>query len=317
MKHPAIITAAAFAFAAMLSAAPTQAQNVRSFVSGAGVDTNPCTLIAPCRTLQAAHDATNPGGEVTVLNTAGYGALTITKAISITNPGGVEAGIAVPSGAVGITINANSGDVINLRGLIIEGAGVGGTGIQFNSGGTLTIEKCVVRNLTGRGIFIAPTSGRLDLAVSDTFVANNGGNGIAVFPSNGAFVIAIFNRVEVDYNADNGIYLNDTSGSSNGSEGTVSDSVAFGNRGVGFFASTSNSGTLMMVTRSVTAENGTGIEVNAGFDGNAILTISQTTVFRNTNGWVAASSGIINSFNNNYIFFNGPNTGSLTPLTKQ
>ena len=60
----------------------------------------------------------------------------------------------VPSGGTGITINAGPTDVINLRGLIIEGAGVGQNGIIFNTGGVLTIENCVVRNLTGNGSFL-------------------------------------------------------------------------------------------------------------------------------------------------------------------
>ena len=125
MKHTTIIVAIGLALAAALQAAPAQAQNTRSFVSPTGSDSNNCTLGTPCRTLQAAFNVTNAGGEIAVLGTAGYGVLTINKAISIVNPGAFEAGIAVPSGGTGIVINAGSTDAISLRGLTIEGAGVG------------------------------------------------------------------------------------------------------------------------------------------------------------------------------------------------
>jgi hypothetical protein len=107
-----------------LTSAPAQATlNNRSFVSGLGFDINPCTLAAPCRSFQAAHDATFAGGEIAVLDTVGYGTLTITKSISIVNPGGVEAGIVVSWGGTAITITAPNAFVA-LRGLTLEGANV-------------------------------------------------------------------------------------------------------------------------------------------------------------------------------------------------
>src|ERR1700686_824410 len=118
---------------------PAQAQNTRSFVSGLGNDLNNCSLAAPCRTFQRAHDQTNAGGEIAVLDSAGYGAVTITKSISIVNPGGVEAGITVPSGGIAITINA-SGAIVALRGLTLEGAATGSDGILVNSGGSLNVR---------------------------------------------------------------------------------------------------------------------------------------------------------------------------------
>jgi hypothetical protein len=110
-------------------------------VSVNGNDANPCTALSPCITFQAAHDAVLAGGEISVLNTGGYGTLTITKAISIIAIG-VEASIAIPSGGTGISIKAGVNDRINLRGLIIDGAGIGQTGIKFASGASLTIQNC-------------------------------------------------------------------------------------------------------------------------------------------------------------------------------
>src|SRR6516164_6813840 len=105
---------------------PAQAQRARVFVSVNGNDSNPCTALSPCRTFQAAHDAVQAGGEIDVLDTGGYGTLNITKSISIVNPGGVVASIATASGQSAIAINAGPTDTISLRGLTLDGVGIGG-----------------------------------------------------------------------------------------------------------------------------------------------------------------------------------------------
>jgi hypothetical protein len=115
---PKTLSAVTVLFA--LNILPAYAQNARSFVSGHGLDTNACTLAAPCRTLAHAFSLTNASGEIDVLDPAGYGSLTINKAISIVNDGVGTAGVIVPSGGVGITINAGPNDAVSLRGLSVE-----------------------------------------------------------------------------------------------------------------------------------------------------------------------------------------------------
>src|SRR4051812_18073188 len=132
---------------------PAEAQLARTWVSSQGNDGNDCNRLTPCRTFQRAHDGTLPLGEITVIDPGGYGAVTITKGISIINDGVGEAGLLVSGGLVGITINAEATDRVSLRGLTVKGIGFGGgNGIKFNSGASLTIENCVVRNLTGDAI---------------------------------------------------------------------------------------------------------------------------------------------------------------------
>jgi hypothetical protein len=149
----------------------------RTYVSGTGSDSNGCTVSAPCKTFQAALALTTAGGEIYVLNSANYGPVTITKAVTITSEGAV-AGVLATTGA-GITINAGATDVINLRGLDIDGANTGSVGIQFNSGQALNIQKSVLRNFTGSGINFAP-SGTSTLFVSDTVVTHNANTGILI-----------------------------------------------------------------------------------------------------------------------------------------
>src|SRR5215468_2475522 len=130
MKRIALLSTATLI--ATIASTGAYALSNRTFVSGHGNDANPCSLAAPCRSFAGAIAQTSPGGEIAVLDTAGYGAVTITKAISIVNEEGVEAGITATSGD-GITINAGASDIVNLRGLTLVGAG-GNNGITFTSG---------------------------------------------------------------------------------------------------------------------------------------------------------------------------------------
>jgi hypothetical protein len=77
MKQGAFVVIAGLALAAGLN--PAQAQSNRIFVSGHGDDSNPCTVISPCRSFGYAITQTNAGGEITTLDVAGYGRVTITK----------------------------------------------------------------------------------------------------------------------------------------------------------------------------------------------------------------------------------------------
>src|SRR5215472_5258026 len=135
-----------------VSVSPGHAQQARSFVSGLGNDGNApnCNRTTPCRTFQVAHDNTLANGEITVLDPGSYGGVIINRNISIINDGVGEAGALVSGGVNGITINAPADAAVTLRGLTIKGIGFGGgNGIVFNTGAFLSIENCVIRNLTG------------------------------------------------------------------------------------------------------------------------------------------------------------------------
>src|SRR5947208_4918429 len=94
-------------------------QATRTWVSGTGDDANPCSRTTPCKTFAGAISKTAPGGEISVLDPGGFGAITITKSISITQEGSGEAGI-LASGINGVTVNAAPTDIVSLRGLIID-----------------------------------------------------------------------------------------------------------------------------------------------------------------------------------------------------
>src|SRR6516225_12314689 len=104
-----------------------QAQATRTWVSGVGDDANPCSRTAPCKTFAGAISKTAPGGEIDVLDPGGFGAVTITKSISI--EACCIAGVLV-SGTNGIVVSAPAGSNVVLRGLTIEGLGTGLAGVK-------------------------------------------------------------------------------------------------------------------------------------------------------------------------------------------
>ena len=231
-----------------------------------------------------------------MLDPAGYGALTITKSISVVNDGVGSAGVLVPAGLTGITINAGPGDAVNLRGLVVEGTGVGSTGIAFSTGGFLTIENCVVRNLTGSGIAIGP-SASTSIAISSTLVADNGAHGIYVQPSGSGAVSAVFSRVEARNNGQNGIgvYGNFSTGTV---KATIADSAAVNNGDTGFlsYSVAGKAATGVMVVRSVSDHNVTGLFATSG---NAILWVGQSSVTNNASGWGTVGTAVLLSYGDN------------------
>jgi hypothetical protein len=137
----------------LLLAAPLAALHAQAptkiFVASYGSDANDGSRGAPKRNFQAAHNAVAAKGQIVVLDTAGYGALTINKSLAITVPPGVNGFVTVTGANSGITINAGATDSVSLRGLIIEGGGtsISNTyGIEVASVGNLAVEDCTVRS---------------------------------------------------------------------------------------------------------------------------------------------------------------------------
>jgi len=293
-----------------LPISPAHAQSARTFVSAFGNDANDCSRSTPCRTFQAAHDKTFPDGEITVLDTGGYGAVTIGKSISIVSQG-AEATILVSGGVTGITVNAGAASYINLRGITIQGIGFGGgTGLRFNTGFALTITNCVVRNHTGDGIVFFPFT-NANLAVSATLVADNGGNGIHIVSTGTGAVNAALNRVEAYNNSQAGIFMD----SGTTLSATVAESVAANNGGDGFSALAFATVAEVMVTRSVAVNNRkNGILANGT---GAVVLVGSSVMTRNSVGAMATGGGQVFSYGDNNIDRNTSSDGAPTIIAKK
>src|SRR5947209_8865765 len=157
----------------LLASVMMNAQASRTWVSGVGDDANPCSRTAPCKTFAGAISKTAAGGEIDALDPAGYGALTITKAITIDGGGGQVASVLV-SGTNGIVVQAGPSDVVILRNLRFNGIGTGINGIRWLSGKSLTVENCDIFGFTTNGIDIAKSDGG-KAPILNTVSSNNGG----------------------------------------------------------------------------------------------------------------------------------------------
>jgi hypothetical protein len=306
--------AAALALAVALPAMPAQATGVaRTFVSAAGSDSNNCANVAtPCRHLAAAYAATAANGEIYVLDPANYGSLTITGPVSIEGHG--WASIAPVSGSAAITINANPGDKINVIGVVLDGTAVASSpGIQFNSGGSLTVRDSLIRNFTQDGIFFVPNSSTLSqLFVSNTRVSDNGGHGVAIVPSGSGTTNGVLDRVVMENNANDGLLVDTLT--QNIINVTVSASVSANNQN-GIFAQSLNSNQITIMVRNSTIANNGNAGLTAQGSGASVL-VTRSTITGNTTGWVTNSLGAVTSYTDNNIDGNGTaNTEPPSPLT--
>jgi hypothetical protein len=157
-----------------------------------------CSIAKPCRAFSEAIGVTTAGGEVIVLDSAGYGPVTIAQSVSLITPTGVYAGVSVPGGD-GIVVNAPGATVV-LRGLTINGQG-GATGINIQQAAKIRIEGCSVSNMTGNGVLHAALA--TDVIILDTIVRDNAGNGISIT----ADASVTLDHVRSERNGSNGFYI--------------------------------------------------------------------------------------------------------------
>lgn len=263
----------------------------RTWVSGVGDDINPCSRTAPCKTFAKAISVTAAGGEINAIDPGGYGAVTITKSITI-DGGGTFASI-LAAGTNGIVINAAPSDVVTIRNVSIDGANTGLNGIRFLNGGALHVEKVEIFGFTQRGIDAEPAGGST-MYVLDSVLRNNDGGGILVKPA--VYVGTVMDKVRLDGNF-YGVRAE------NNANVTIRDSVAAGNSTHGFHAVSTGAGILINVENSTATNNGGGGVTTTG--AAAGISISNTTIMSNAQGINTSGGGSVYSFGNNRIIGNG------------
>jgi Right handed beta helix region len=300
MRARLFVLGASVALTASLASPPAAlAQASRTWVSGVGDDANPCSRTAPCKTFAGAISKTAAGGEINVLDPGGFGAVTITKSISIVSER-FTAGVLV-SGTNGIIVNAGPNDVVTLRGLDFNGLGTGLSGIRFLAGGALHVEDCQIYSFTQFGIDFEP-SGNSNLYVSDTEIRENNtasSNGVFIKPPAGVSVRATFDRVRLERDH---VALR----AFDGSTVIIRDSVASGNDISGFTAVSLITAVDMTIENSVASNNnlGSGLRVSGA---NGTMRITNTTVTGNSVGLDISAGASLISFGNNRIAGNGTN----------
>jgi hypothetical protein len=205
------MTVLATALACSFGTAPAHAR-ARVFVASYGNDENPCTFGSPCKTFQQAVNVVDAGGEVTAIDSAGFGPISIGKSVTITSPPGVEAGIVPTAGGDGIDITtAASTDTVVLRGLTLQGGGSGRFGILAETGGNIEIVDCAIRGFSQQGIQAGTNqSAQMSVAILNTLVADTP-IGIEIVAVSSSMLVAM-DGVKVNNNSQTGISLQATNG---------------------------------------------------------------------------------------------------------
>ena len=332
-SKPASLLSVSLACFTLLASPLTQAVQ-RTHVSAAfGSDANTatnCTAAAPCRFFAAAMTVTDTNGEVIVLDSGGYGAVTITKSLALIAPTGVYAGISVFPGADGVTIATPNVNVV-LRGLSINGQG-GNDGINMTAGNSLTVENCVISNLAVRGINV---DGVIDVNITDSIVRRNGNLGISL--RNG--VTATITRAVVSGNASNGIRVLGNLASTTTAD--IADSTMDGNTGAVYALSTNATAVVKVSVRDSRAVRNSASGLIAQSSGGAAVAFSASnnivsnnsdvgisaisngvtmiasgnTVTNNVNSGLLNSGAVFESAGNNTVRRNGVNiSGTITAV---
>ncbi len=264
MRRLALLTLVIGLFLPFLAAAPAHAQASRTWVSGVGDDANPCSRTAPCKTFAGAISKTAAFGEINCLDPGGFGAVTITKSITLNCTGTI--GSVLVAGTNGIVISAAATDRVVLRNIQIQGLrGTGSpglNGVRILTAASVSIEDCVITQFSQAGVSDARTAGNTQLFVRNSIISYNGGTGVALVATGP-------NRASI--------------------EGTQ----FIGN----LFGVAAANGNSVMATRSVFAGNTTGVEADAG----GAVNLDNSSVTGNTTG-VQSSSNI--RLSNSDVTFN-------------
>lgn len=191
MQQIRLFTIVIFLF---LLAGLADAQATRTWVSGVGDDVNPCSRTAPCKTFAGAISKTATNGEINCLDPAGYGAVTITKSITIDCRD--TQGSILSAGTNGVIINITAATdmkkAVKIQGISINGAGTGINGIRVLAARTLNVEDVVIDGCTQHGISVEGSS---QVVVSNSTIRSNAGAGINGFSTDGLIDIMVANSL--------------------------------------------------------------------------------------------------------------------------
>lgn len=295
-------------FFALFISASLQAQATRTWVSGVGDDANPCSRTAPCKTFAGAISKTAASGEINALDPGGYGAVTITKSITI-DGAGTNASVLNAGGVNGFVVNAGVGDRVTIRNVSINGAGSGLKGIRILGAKEVNIENVVIFRQganQGRGVEIATSAANVVVNIVDSVIRDSADAALVSAPPSGSVMLTLDN-VRIYGNTFSAVELVQNT------KANISNCVFSNNGGAGVFAMQSSVEANLYNTHI--SSNGWGIY--SGYGGNPTVRISGCIITDNTTQGLFLNGGSILSWGNNYIAGNGgnefPTGGALQP----
>jgi hypothetical protein len=291
----------------IMSAGSAQAQASRTWVSGVGDDANPCIRTAPCKTFAGAISKTAAAGEIDCLDPGGFGAVTITKAITLdcASGQGGQVGSILVAGTNAIVITGTpAGAVVTIRNMSINGLGGTATpglnGIRYISGGgTLHVENVEIFGFSQVGIDFENTAAA-NLSVRSSQISDSAGGGALVKPTGGVLANASLDNVRLDHNLF-GLRVED------GGKATVKDSVAHANSGNGYIAVSAGAASEINLIRSVASSTTTNGVATSGV--LASINMAYSAVTDNGTGINTAGGGTVKGTSPGTNF----NAGNGTP----
>ncbi len=291
------LIAVCFAFSVPLSG-----QATRTWVSGVGDDANPCSRTAPCKTFAGAISKTAAGGEISTLDPGGFGAVTITKSITIDGAGTLASILSASTN--GIVVKAGPSDSVIIRGITINGAGSGVNGIRFLTGGRLHLENVKMSGFTTCGISFEP-SAVSQLSVLNTTVQKAAYAGIIVRPTGAGSARAV---IENSSSAGNAVGVR----IENNSIAFLKNVTVFDNACNGFLAYSLGGAAEMNLENCMTLGNAlNGVLATGPY---ATIRLSNVTVTGNSTALAVVDGGTIFSFGNNKIASNTVDNIVPTPV---
>jgi len=200
----------AYFFIAVITVASARAQLATVYVSQTdGNDVPPCGPIKkPCQTFAFSLGQVAASGRIIALNSGEYGAVRITKSVTIQAAPGADAMIEKTmttafAGIFSIEIAAGVDDKVTLRGIRIMSPGFGRRGIVFSSGAALYVENCVVHGgQFNIDIFPFGFTGDVRVYIRDTTLSAGADAGIRVLRNTAASVRAQIERTSMEGNGE-------------------------------------------------------------------------------------------------------------------
>jgi hypothetical protein len=316
-----IVLRLAFAASLAFAVQPASAQAPRTWVSGVGDDANPCSRTAACKTFAGAISKTVPGGEINALDPGGFGAVTITKSITIDGGGGQVASVLV-AGTNGIVIQASASDTVTLRNIRINGvvgspSGAGLNGVRFLAGAALHVENCTIFGFSQNGIDINLNSAAAArVFVTDTVVSHSAG-GIAARNAAAGGVFLSLQRTTLAQNSSFGLKA-DGGGGAALIVASASDSLITGNgTGVSAVGGPTGSSLVSIARSSIVANATTGVVSDESAGKPAAVIFSNSLIFGNPTGVSSVGGGTLFTYQNNSLDGNTTSNGAfnstLTP----
>ena len=279
-----------------------QAQLSRTWVSGVGDDANPCNRTAPCKTFATAMSSTSINGEIDVLDSGGFGAVSITKSLTIDGTG-TNASVLVTGGApsgIGINLTDLSGNdplrIVRLRNISILGNGLSGSvgtrtalrAIFVSSSNPapvrVDLESVRIDGFYGEGILYASNGGHV--TINNSIIRNNAGAGIKATNSFGTNLLYLtITNSRLDHNGQEGLRVE------NYVRATMTNSSASDN-GLNGVTNISNGGASEVILSDNTIANNGQNGVFA-INGTSTIRVANSTVSNNVSNGLSILSGAL------------------------